>query len=73
MPALPLDLPEVRVRVRDGEVSVEPIPSLRSRDLVTEAVMCIAFTRDRTDLRTYRFRVSFSRCHHSHRTRYVQL
>ncbi|MEY6431183.1 RNB domain-containing ribonuclease [Thioalkalicoccus limnaeus] len=34
-----LDLPEVSVRVHDGRVLVRPLPRLRSRDLVTEAML----------------------------------
>jgi exoribonuclease-2 len=37
--AFPLDLPEVRVRLRGDEIQIEPIPPLRSRDLVTEAML----------------------------------
>ncbi|WP_242482445.1 RNB domain-containing ribonuclease [Thiocystis violacea] len=34
-----LDLPEVSVRVRAGEVQIRPLPRLRSRDLVTDAML----------------------------------
>ena len=34
-----LDLPEVMMRVSDGEVIIEPIKRLRSRDLVREAML----------------------------------
>ncbi len=34
-----IDLPEVSVRVVDGEVVVRPLPRLRARDLVTDAML----------------------------------
>ncbi|MCB0172595.1 MAG: RNB domain-containing ribonuclease [Anaerolineae bacterium] len=34
-----IDLPEVKIRVIDGEVVIKPLPSLRSRDLVREAML----------------------------------
>jgi len=34
-----IDLPEVSVRVVDGEVLVRPLPRLRARDLVTDAML----------------------------------
>lgn len=37
--AVNLDLPEVSVRVRDGEVIIKPLPRLRSRALVTDAML----------------------------------
>lgn len=37
--AFPLDLPEVKIRIHGDEVQIEPIPALRSRDLVTEAML----------------------------------
>ncbi len=37
--ATSLDLPEVSVRVTDGQVSVRPLPRLASRALVTEAML----------------------------------
>lgn len=37
--AIDIDLPEVNVRVVDGEVIVQPLPSLRSRALVREAML----------------------------------
>jgi exoribonuclease II len=37
--AIELDLPEVKVRVEHGRVQVRPLPSLRSRDLVREAML----------------------------------
>lgn len=37
--AIEIDLPEVRVRVRDGVVDIRPLPPLRSRDLVREAML----------------------------------
>lgn len=36
--ALALELPEVQVRVRDGQVVVRPVPPLQSRELVQEAM-----------------------------------
>jgi exoribonuclease-2 len=37
--AVRIDLPEVRVRVIDGEVAISPLPELRSRVLVREAML----------------------------------
>ncbi|MBN1483876.1 MAG: RNB domain-containing ribonuclease [Chloroflexia bacterium] len=37
--ALEIVLPEVKVEVEDGRVSIRPLPSLRSRDLVREAML----------------------------------
>jgi exoribonuclease-2 len=37
--AFPLDLPEVKLRLRGDEIQIEPIPPLRSRNLVTEAML----------------------------------
>ena len=37
--AVRIDLPEVRVRVIDGEVDIKPLPQLRSRVLVREAML----------------------------------
>jgi exoribonuclease-2 len=37
--AFPLDLPEVKIRLHGDEIRIEPIPPLRSRDLVTEAML----------------------------------
>jgi exoribonuclease-2 len=37
--AVSIDLPEVRIRVMDGEVIIEPVLPLRSRELVTEAML----------------------------------
>lgn len=37
--AMFIDLPEVKIRVEAGQVSIKPLPSLRSRDLVTEAML----------------------------------
>jgi len=37
--AVRIDLPEVRVRVVDGEVIIDPLPPLRSRALVREAML----------------------------------
>jgi exoribonuclease-2 len=34
-----IDLPEVKIRVVDGEVTIKPLPSLKSRELVTEAML----------------------------------
>ena len=34
-----LDLPEVRVRVVDGQVVIKPLPRLKSRDMVREAML----------------------------------
>ncbi|MCB2261758.1 MAG: RNB domain-containing ribonuclease [Candidatus Thiosymbion ectosymbiont of Robbea hypermnestra] len=37
--ATTIDLPEVEVRVRDGQVIVQPLPKLQSRLLVTDAML----------------------------------
>jgi exoribonuclease-2 len=37
--AATIDLPEVKVRVEDGEVRLTPLPRLRSRQMVTEAML----------------------------------
>jgi exoribonuclease-2 len=37
--ALFIQLPEVKILVQDGEVSIRPLPALKSRDLVTEAML----------------------------------
>ncbi len=37
--AIQIELPEVRVRVVDGIVNIRPLPHLRSRDLVREAML----------------------------------
>jgi len=37
--AAAIELPEVSVRVRDGEVNIRPLPRLRSRLLVTDAML----------------------------------
>lgn len=37
--AISFDMPEVNVRVRDGEVTVQPVPNLRSRFLVENAMI----------------------------------
>ena len=37
--AVELSLPEVKLRVDDGEVMIRPLPPLRSRDLVREAML----------------------------------
>lgn len=37
--ALELTLPEVKIRVVDGTVTIRPLPPLRSRDLVREAML----------------------------------
>ncbi len=37
--AIQIDLPEVKVSVEDGCVSIRPLPALRSRDLVREAML----------------------------------
>jgi exoribonuclease-2 len=38
--ALSIDLPEVKVRVVDGRVAITPLPPVRSRDMVREAMLC---------------------------------
>jgi exoribonuclease-2 len=37
--AISLDLPEVRIRVRDDQIAIEPVVRLRSREMVTEAML----------------------------------
>jgi exoribonuclease-2 len=37
--ALFIQLPEVKILVQDGEVSIRPLPAFKSRDLVTEAML----------------------------------
>jgi len=37
--AVELSLPEVKIRVSDGTISIKPLPALRSRDLVREAML----------------------------------
>ncbi len=37
--AISLDLPEVRIWLEDDRVRIRPIPALRSRDIVTEAML----------------------------------
>jgi exoribonuclease-2 len=37
--AILIDLPEVKIQVQEGQVSIYPLPTLRSRDLVTEAML----------------------------------
>ncbi len=37
--AASIDLPEVSVRVRDGQVVIRPLPSCASRDMVTDAML----------------------------------
>ena len=37
--ALFIDLPEIRLKVENGQVEITPIPALRSRDLVREAML----------------------------------
>ena len=37
--SIDIDLPEVKVRVQDGEVVIHPLPDLRSRNLVREAML----------------------------------
>jgi exoribonuclease-2 len=51
--AISIELPEVKVSVQDGEVHIRPLLSLRSRTLVTEAMLmaggaaaCFALERD---------------------------
>ncbi len=39
--AINIDLPEVKVRVRDDMITIEPLPKLRSRDLVREAMLMV--------------------------------
>lgn len=37
--AIEIDLPEVKIRVVDGEVSIKTLPNLRSRNMVREAML----------------------------------
>jgi exoribonuclease-2 len=37
--AIDLNLPEVKIRVKDGEVIIRPIPALKSRDMVRDAML----------------------------------
>ncbi|MCB8967349.1 MAG: RNB domain-containing ribonuclease [Ardenticatenaceae bacterium] len=37
--AIELDLPEVRVKVEAGEIEIRPLPTLRSRDMVRDAML----------------------------------
>jgi len=37
--AISIDLPEVKVRVIDGQIVIKPLPALKSRDLVREAML----------------------------------
>lgn len=37
--AVELSLPEVKIRVYEGDISIKPLPALRSRDLVREAML----------------------------------
>jgi exoribonuclease-2 len=37
--AILIDLPEIKIRVQDGEVVIRPLPALKSRDLVREAML----------------------------------
>ncbi len=37
--AVTLDLPEVRIKVADGQVAIDPMPTLRSRDTVAELML----------------------------------
>jgi len=37
--AIFIELPEVKMRVLDGEIIIRPLPPLKSRDLVTEAML----------------------------------
>ena len=39
--AIFIDLPEVKMRVSDGQVDIKPLPRLRSRMLVTEAMVMV--------------------------------
>lgn len=39
--AIFIDLPEVKMRVQDGRVDIKPLPRLRSRMLVTEAMVMV--------------------------------
>jgi exoribonuclease II len=37
--AIDIDLPEVKIRVYDGEITIRPLPNLRSRQMVLEAML----------------------------------
>jgi exoribonuclease-2 len=37
--AIEIDLPEVRIRVKEKQIEIRPLPKLRSRDLVREAML----------------------------------
>jgi exoribonuclease-2 len=37
--AIDIDLPEVKIRVQAGEITIQPLPNLRSRQLVLEAML----------------------------------
>ncbi len=37
--AININLPEVKIRVKDGQITIRPIPPLQSRDLVREAML----------------------------------
>jgi exoribonuclease II len=37
--AIDIDLPEVKIRVHDGEITIRPLPNLRSRQMVLEAML----------------------------------
>lgn len=37
--AIAIDLPEVKIRVHEGEIEIRPLPDLRSRTLVREAML----------------------------------
>jgi exoribonuclease-2 len=39
--AIEIELPEVRIRVNEGVVEIRPIPNLRSRELVREAMLLV--------------------------------
>ncbi|MDX1616645.1 MAG: RNB domain-containing ribonuclease [Candidatus Promineifilaceae bacterium] len=39
--AVQIDLPEVKIRVHEGQVDIRPLPSTRSRDLVREAMLMV--------------------------------
>ncbi len=37
--AIELTLPEVKIRIKEGEIIIKPLPALRSRDLVRDAML----------------------------------
>ena len=39
--AIEIDLPEVKVRMEDGQVVIKPLPTLRSREMVREAMLMV--------------------------------